>query len=160
MHMTKRRNTGRQVTSDFQQLSLITKPNSQQRWGVPYHVCGCIHPPVRKSTNPAATLSKIFRGKSKAPAEFTNIRPQLAPTHDCDAQVTHPSEHNAVLVVGHSLSEVRRANRVVEHAKWDKQTRAAVTKGKVLEDGWEAMSVRRAEGHEQGFMRPFPNPNL
>ncbi|KAG9098602.1 hypothetical protein FS749_003428 [Ceratobasidium sp. UAMH 11750] len=132
----------------------------QQRWGVPYHVCGCIHPPPRKSIDPVATLSKIFLGKSKAPQEFTNTRPQLMSTHDCDAPNTHPSEHNAVLVVGQPLTESRRATRVQEHAKWDKQTRTTIAKGKVPDDGWAAMSVRRAEGHEQGFMRPIPDPNL
>ncbi|KAG8735955.1 hypothetical protein FRC10_009959 [Ceratobasidium sp. 414] len=112
------------------------------------------------SIDPVATLSKIFLGKNKAPQEFTNARPQLISTHDCDAPNTHPSEHNAMLVVGQPLTESRRATRMQEHAKWDKQTRANIAKGKVLEDGWEAMSVRRAEGHGQGFMRPFPDPNL
>jgi len=81
-------------------------------------------------------------------------------THDCDASITHPSEHNAVLVVGQPLSESRRASRTVVHAKWDKQTRANVAKGKLPADGWEATSIRRAEGHEQAFMQPFPDPNL
>ncbi|KAG8721756.1 hypothetical protein FRC09_007415 [Ceratobasidium sp. 395] len=132
----------------------------EQRWGVPYHVCGCIHPPPRKSIDPVATLSKIFRGKNKAPQEFTNPQPPLVSTYDCDAPNTHPSEHNAALVVGQPLTESRRLARVQEHSKWDKQMRAAVAKGKVPEDGWETMHVRRAEGHEQGFMRPFPDPNL
>ncbi|QRW11330.1 dammaradiene synthase [Ceratobasidium sp. AG-Ba] len=132
----------------------------EQRFGVPYHVCGCIHPPPRKSVDPVAAISKIFKGKNKEAPVFTNTRPQLVPTHDCDAPITHPSEHNAILVVGQGLSKSRRATREQEHAKWDKQTRTALDKGKVPPDGWEAMSVRRAEGHEQGFMRPFPDPNL
>ncbi|KAB5589607.1 Dammaradiene synthase [Ceratobasidium theobromae] len=132
----------------------------QQRWGIPYHVCGCPRPPLDKPFNPGETFSRIFRGKGKAPAEFYNNRPQLASTHDCDAPNTHPSEHNSILVVGQPLSETWRAARVKKRDKWDKQVRSDVSKGKVPPDGWEAMSLQRAEGHEQGFMRPVPNPNL
>ncbi|QRV91575.1 dammaradiene synthase [Ceratobasidium sp. AG-Ba] len=84
----------------------------------------------------------------------------LTSTHDCEAPITHPSEHNAMLVVGHKLTEERREARAKLHDKWDKQTRATLEKGKVPEDGWEAASIRRAQGHGQAFMRPVPNPSL
>ncbi|KAF8593499.1 hypothetical protein BDV93DRAFT_231523 [Ceratobasidium sp. AG-I] len=132
----------------------------EQRWGVPYHVCGCTHPPSRKLSNPVATLSKLFRGKDKAPPEFVNTFPHLLSTHDCDSSDTHPSEHNSVLVVGQSVSESRRFNRMTQHAKWDKQTQSDLSKGKLPADGFEGINMRRAEGHDQGFMRPIPDPNL
>ncbi|CAE6461890.1 unnamed protein product, partial [Rhizoctonia solani] len=46
------------------------------------------------------------------------------------------------------------------YAKWDKQLRVEVDKGRVPPDGWEAMNIQRAAEHEQGFMRPMPDPNL
>ncbi|KAF8603071.1 hypothetical protein BDV93DRAFT_178907 [Ceratobasidium sp. AG-I] len=132
----------------------------EQRWGVPYHVCGCTHPPSRKPSNPVATLSKLFRGKSKAPPEFVNPSPQLISTHDCDSSDTHPSEHNSVLVVGQPISESRRFNRTTQHAKWDKQIQSDLSKGKLPADGFEGTNMRRSGGHDQGFMRPIPDLNL
>ncbi|KAH7338099.1 hypothetical protein B0J17DRAFT_717757 [Rhizoctonia solani] len=131
----------------------------EQRWGVPYHVCGCSRPPTAKPFNPGETLSRIFRGKGKE-VEFSNTRPQLVSTHDCDAPTTHPSEHNSMIIFGQPLFKTRRENRTPTYAKWDKQLRNDVEKGKVPPDGWEAMNIKRAGGHEQGFMRPMPDPNL
>ncbi|QRV93169.1 hypothetical protein RhiJN_21187 [Ceratobasidium sp. AG-Ba] len=113
-----------------------------------------------KTTHTTAKLTSILRGKTKAPEDFSNPRPLLLSTHDYEAQPTHPSEHNAVLVVGQQLSESRRAKRIQEHNKWEKHMRADVAKGRVPSDGWEAMITQRSEGHEQGFMRSFPDPDL
>ncbi|CAE6501435.1 unnamed protein product [Rhizoctonia solani] len=131
----------------------------EQRWGVPYHVCGCSRPPTAKPFNPGETLSRIFRGKGKT-AEFINSRPQLLSTHDCDAPTTHPSEHNSMIIFGQPLFQSRREIRGLTYAKWDKQLRSDVEKGKVPPDGWEAMNVQRVGSHDQGFMRPMPDPNL
>ena len=121
------------------------------------------HPPTtRKLSNPAATLSKPFRGKGKdkTPAEFVNPSSRFISTHECESEDSHPSEHNSILIVGEPVSESRRAERTAIHDKWDKQTQANLGKGKVPANGWEAIRVQRAEGHEQGFMRPIPDPNL
>ncbi|CAE6480069.1 unnamed protein product [Rhizoctonia solani] len=131
----------------------------EQRWGVPYHVCGCIHPQQDKPFNPSEKLSRMFRGKGKAP-EFTNPRPDLVSTHDCEASTTHPSEHNSIVVVGQTLFQTRREERERKREKWAKQLRSDVDKGKVPPDGWEAMSLERATEHEQGFSRTMPDPNL
>ncbi|QRV82579.1 dammaradiene synthase [Ceratobasidium sp. AG-Ba] len=132
----------------------------EEQYGVPYHVCGCIHPPFQKSNGAIATISKFFKGKSKGSSEFVNTHPELIPTDDYDATVTHPSEHNGILITGQSLTENRQVLRAKQHAKWDKQIRASLEKGKVPPNGWEATSVRRAEEHNQSFTRPFPDPNL
>ncbi|KAG8754223.1 hypothetical protein FRC11_006772 [Ceratobasidium sp. 423] len=136
----------------------LTAKYWEQRWGIP-HVCGCSRPPTAKPFNPGETLSRIFRGKGKA-VEFSNPLPRLVSTHDCDAPTTHPSEHNSMIIVGQPLFQSRRDNRVLAYAKWDKQLGSEVDKGKVPADGWEAMNIQRAAGHEQGFMRPIPDPNL
>ncbi|CEL53644.1 hypothetical protein RSOLAG1IB_06499 [Rhizoctonia solani AG-1 IB] len=131
----------------------------QQRWGVPYHVCGCPRPPAPKPFNPGGTISRIFRGKGKA-IEFSNSRPQLISTNECDAPTTHPSEHNSMVIVGQPLFQSRRDNRANTYSEWDKQLRSDVEKGKVPSDGWEAMTIQRSAGHDQGFMRSIPDPNL
>ncbi|GAB1522772.1 hypothetical protein RhiTH_005895 [Rhizoctonia solani] len=131
----------------------------EQRWGVPYHVCGCSRPPTHKPFNPGESISRIFRGKGKA-VEFSNSRPQLISTHECDAPTTHPSEHNSMIITGQPLFQSRRNNRTLMYAKWDKQMKSYVDKGKVPPDGWEAMNVQRSAGHGRGFMPPMPDPNL
>ncbi|CAE6469358.1 unnamed protein product [Rhizoctonia solani] len=131
----------------------------EQRWGVPYHICGCSRPPAPKPFNPGQTISRIFRGKGKA-MEFSNPRPQLVSTNECDAPTTHPSEHNSMVIMGQPLFQSRRNNRTLMYTKWDKQLRSDVEKGRVPPDGWEAMSIQRSAGHNQGFMRPIPDPNL
>ncbi|CAE6447566.1 unnamed protein product [Rhizoctonia solani] len=131
----------------------------EKRWGIPYHVCGCVHPPQDKPFDPSEKLSRIFRGKSKHP-EFTNSRPHLVSTHDCESGSTHPSEHNSIVVVQQTVFENRREDRKHKHEKWAKQLHSDVDKGKVPPDGWEAMSMQRAAGHDQGFMRPVPDSDL
>ncbi|KAH7318890.1 hypothetical protein B0J17DRAFT_773168 [Rhizoctonia solani] len=136
-----------------------TAEHWEQRWGVPYHVCGCIHPSQDKPFDPSEKLSRIFRGKSKHP-DFTNPQPHLVSTHDCESGSTHPSEHNSIVIVQQTLFQTRREDRTHKREKWAKQLRSDVDKGKVPPDGWEAMSVQRAGGHEPGFMRPMPDSNL
>ncbi|KAF8695715.1 Glycine-rich protein, partial [Rhizoctonia solani] len=131
----------------------------EQRWGVPYHVCGCSRPPTHKPFNPGESISRIFRGKGKA-VEFSNSRPQLISIHECDAPTTHPSEHNSMIITGQPLFQSRRNNRALMYAKWYKQMKLYVDKGKVPPDGWEAMNVQRSAGHGRGFMPPMPDPNL
>ncbi|CAE6479488.1 unnamed protein product [Rhizoctonia solani] len=137
----------------------LTAKYWEQRWGVPFHICGCIHPPQDKPFNPSEKLSRMFRGKGKHP-EFNNPRPNLVSTHDCEAGSTHPSEHNSIVIVEQNLFLTRRDGRAHKHEKWAKQLCFDVEKGKVPREGWEAMSVSRSAGHDQGFMRPMPDPNL
>ncbi|QRV82552.1 ATP-dependent RNA helicase DOB1 [Ceratobasidium sp. AG-Ba] len=179
----------------------------EQSYGVPYHVCGCIHPPNKTVTAPEprispprqrpdsfvlksikiphmpirffpTMLSRALKGGNKvsprpiddptpttttvltsAPV-FTNTHPQMMSIKDSNASATHPSEHNSVVVTGRPSTQSRRDSRLRTRTLWDKQTRAAVDNGKVPSGGWEAQSIRRAEGHNQAFMRPLPDPNL
>ncbi|QRV82577.1 dammaradiene synthase [Ceratobasidium sp. AG-Ba] len=137
-----------------------TAKHWQMHYGVPYHVCGCIHRPPKTPSDPIGTISKVVLGKDKPPPNFSNTRPDLLSTLDSNASLTHPSEHNSILLVGVGATAEHREKRRRVHTGWQSQNLAIISKGKVAEDGWESMSIRRAEDHNQAFMRPFPNSRL
>ena len=143
----------------------------KQRFGVPYSVCGCAPDPI-ESTNPVTRLaSKIFKRGSKdlstpgastsnaasstEPSSSTsspqsgpaNSRPDLISSEADDANATHPSEHNSVLVVGNKLGEVRKAARKDEIERRailaEKAHRKAVEKGK--RESWMDVQVVNRE---------------
>ena len=92
-------------------------------------------------------LSKIFKS-SKA---SKNPRPDLTSTSDADADATHPSEHNSVVLIQHPPSEREREERQRKSAKRTEENMKAAAKGTL--DSWERMSIERLKrkDHDVAF---------
>lgn len=87
---------------------------------------------------------------------------------DTDADATHPSEHNSVVVLGHTISEGSRKLREKKSEKRKKDMTKIIEKGK-YKDEWERLRLHRAlaserskkragdtPGHEEAFLAPVP----
>jgi hypothetical protein len=134
---------------------------SQQAFGVPYSVCGCVPDPDEASGTLSRLISK-FRSSSKdepAPAALVNPRPDLISTEDEDANASHPSEHNvevgdptAVMTQRAVSKRTAKAARRLERAK------TARTHPK--RDPWVQLQAsqnakRERDGHKEAFTDPM-----
>lgn len=131
---------------------------TQERFGVPYSVCGCL-PPIKalelsgNSGNSFSIFSK--KGKAKAAAEkpFENSRPDLTLPSNETAEQTHPSDHNAVAILNPAESNMAQAQvRRRELAKRAKELSKSVEKGKANQ--WGEVMHRRVVDHTPSFLCP------
>lgn len=161
----------------------VTARAWQSRFGVPYSVCGCGH----SSGGITEKISRFFGSSSKSGeksaksaisvdgsssatmiASHKNPRPDLISVDDGDADATHPSEHNSVVVVRHPLSENSRKMREKTLQKRKKEMLKIIEKGK-YKDEWERLRFERAlanerkqkragdrRGHDDAFMAVVP----
>lgn len=133
---------------------LLAPRSFQARFGVPYSVCGCA--PV-STGGVTEKLSKLFKSKPEPTGDsLVNTRPDLVSIEDSDADATHPSEHNSVVLVKHAASEAARANRQKKLAKRMKELEKDAQKGKL--DDWERLRAERMrrDGHDTAFFMMMP----
>lgn len=162
----------------------VTARAWQSRFGVPYSVCGCgnsaggvtdkisrLFISSSKSGEKSAKSGVSVDGSSSSAAMIAarkNPRPDLISVDDGDADATHPSEHNSVLVVRHPLSEYSRKLREKKLQKRKKEMLKIIEKGK-YKDEWERLRFERAlanerkqkragdrRGHDDAFMAVVP----
>jgi len=127
----------------------ITARAWQERFHVPYSVCGCT--PL-SSGGMMNRISRLFGGKKPQNKPIHNARPDLVSILDDDADATHPSEHNSVVVSDHPEYDARRRERARKLEKRIKQLEKDKGKGKLSE--WERLRVERMQrnGHDRAFV--------
>ena len=125
---------------------------AQERFGVPYSLCGCL-PPL-KAVN-VTSWGGLFSRNGKTKVEvFANPRPDLVSTEDMNAMETHPSDHNAIVMLNPS-NEARSAEKTQrkEIDKRSQEIAKAISKSKT--DRWaELQQKRHHEKHELSFLCP------
>ncbi|GAA6028926.1 hypothetical protein JCM8097_001509 [Rhodosporidiobolus ruineniae] len=133
----------------------ITARAWQSRFGVPYSTCGCPLP----SQPPLSRLGRVLgRGNSSFPASTLSA---LSPSLD-DADVTHPSEHNSLVLPKHKEAMKKRAAREAEmevRKKRDARERERGGRkwGKREGKGDEEVEAeRRRAAHDVAFFAPIP----
>ena len=136
--------------------SFVILISSQNAFGVPYSVCGCVPDPDEAS----GTLSRLaarLRSPKEQPAPLVNPRPDLVSTEDEDANASHPSEHNVEL--GDPLSQT---TRIAIHKRADKAdsrlTRARKACTNPKRDPWVQLQAERnakRDGHKEAFTDPM-----
>ncbi|GAA5910114.1 hypothetical protein JCM8208_000960 [Rhodotorula glutinis] len=134
----------------------VTARAWKSRFGVPYSTCGCPLP----SQPPLARLSaKLGLSSSSAPASYPpGALITLAPSCD-DADATHPSAHNALVLPNHPQAQRKRAARAAEldarRRRDDKAGRKGAKKGDVL-PAYEKRGEGSRDGHAYAFLAPMP----
>ncbi|EMS19043.1 protein of unknown function DUF1399 [Rhodotorula toruloides NP11] len=132
----------------------ITAQAWRARFGVPYSTCGCplpSQPPLSRFANRLG-LSSSNTAYPSGP---------IAPS-DADADATHPSEHNSLVVVGHPAAERARQQRQKEldsrRVRDAKALAKDVKNGKLPE--YERVKrekqLERSNDHAFAFFAPFP----
>ena len=141
----------------------ITAKAWKSRFGVPYSVCGC----GPTSSGLFGMLSRFFRrvcricgtseGSNEGVARPDNLRPDLVSVDDEDADATHPSEHNSVVVVQHAASKHARRVREKKIQKREK-VRAKVAEKGQYKNEWERLKYERSSRskHDEAFLAPVP----
>lgn len=114
----------------------------RRRYGVPYSICGCV-------ASAETTVSRTMRLAAAVltVASSHNERPDLITTDEEDADGTHPSEHNSILVNTPTASEKREARELKHLSMLEKQAKD-VAKGRA--DVWTIMRERRRTRSEDG----------
>lgn len=86
-----------------------------------------------------------------------NPRPDLVSIDDEDADATHPSEHNSVVVVQHAPSKYARLAREKKIQKRNKKMAMIAEKGR-YKDEWERLRYERSRRskHDDAFLAPVP----
>lgn len=141
----------RAYASSFTERRLLIP---QARFGVPYSTCGCplpSQPPLSRFANRLG-LSSSNTAYPSGP---------IAPS-DADADATHPSEHNSLVVVGHPAAERARQQRQKEldsrRVRDAKALAKDVKNGKLPE--YERVKrekqLERSNDHAFAFFAPFP----
>jgi len=129
---------------------------SQNAFGVPYSVCGCVPDPDGASGT-FSRLAAKFRSSKDQPAQLVNPRPDLVSTEDEDANASHPSEHNVEVgdpssqIAQHALN--KRTTKVERRLNKAKQ---ACTNPK--RDPWVQLQAERhtkRDGHKEAFTDPM-----
>ncbi|GAA6022793.1 hypothetical protein JCM10207_000420 [Rhodosporidiobolus poonsookiae] len=138
----------------------VTARAWQSRFGVPYSTCGCPLP----SAPPLSRLLNRGSGSS-TPYASGALLPHSASLEDADA--THASEHNALVLPLHPDAVRRRQQRKVEYEarrrrqarEEEKEARKMVKrggKGKALEAEDADVVRRRRDGHDAAFFAAYP----
>ncbi|KZV87185.1 hypothetical protein EXIGLDRAFT_680177 [Exidia glandulosa HHB12029] len=141
-----------------------------ERYGVPYSLCGCVVPTETRSVSQMLhRLSKLLpgqsssqKGRNEGSTELGTPHCELVSTQESDAQATHPSDHNAVVIARSSKASNQRKERESEQAKQLKTRQKEVSKGRA--DPWKALQERNAaatsthgesgtSGHDAAFFR-------
>ncbi|KPV73509.1 uncharacterized protein RHOBADRAFT_54728 [Rhodotorula graminis WP1] len=137
----------------------VTARAWKSRFGVPYSTCGCPLP----SQPPLSRLSAKLGLSSSAPASYPpGALITLAPSCD-DADATHPSAHNALVLPDHPQAQRKRAARAAEldarRRRDDKAGRKAQAargkKGEAL-PAYEKRREGQRDGHAYAFLAPMP----
>ncbi|KAF8317035.1 uncharacterized protein EI90DRAFT_2943755 [Cantharellus anzutake] len=117
------------------------------RFGVPYSVCGCT--PLTSTNRLMNKVSRILGGKKSQDKPIQNTRPDLVSTLDDDADATHPSEHNSVVIPNHDAHRAERARKL---GKRIKELEKDKEKGRLTD--WEKLRLERMqrEGHDRAFI--------
>jgi len=146
----------------------ITARAWKARFGVPYSVCGCAPDPIQSNTF-SKLASKIFKpdaAKRETSAELKNERPDLVSAEEADADATHPSEHNSVLVMGYKFGE---AIKKVRTAQVDRRVKDATKQRQKNEEKqrtttWTDIQIRNRENaranHVEAYSAMYPYPGL
>lgn len=119
-------------------------------------MCGCA-PITGSSRGFTQIIGRIFKSKSVHRGSLTNPRPDLLSLEDIDADATHPSEHNSVVLVNHSASDAKRSVRQGKLANHMKELDMDTRGGNL--DVWETLRAERLEraGHNTAFLMTIPN---
>ena len=132
---------------------------SQNAFGVPYSVCGCVPDPDRASGSFFRLASK-FRSSKGQPEPLINRRPDLVSTEEEDANASHPSEHNVEF--GDPTSPTARSALSKREGKAQRRlnkAKAACTSPK--RDPWVQFQAGRnskKDGHKEAFTDPMLGP--
>jgi hypothetical protein len=137
----------------------ITAKAWKSRFGVPYSVCGC----GPTSSGVVEKLARFLGGRPSTDgvnvglAKPKNPRPDLVSINDEDADATHPSEHNSVVVVQHAASKVARQAREKKVQRHNKEMAKVAEKSR-YKDEWERLRYQRAlrSRHNDAFLAPIP----
>ncbi|GAA6017826.1 hypothetical protein JCM11491_004636 [Sporobolomyces phaffii] len=122
----------------------------EERFKVPYHSCGCPHPPTK-------TLAKLGNkfGRSSASSAAAATLTQVERAHPA----THSSEHNAFILAHHPDAQHRRQNRMQEFGerkkKEDKKRDKDAKKGSSTSRDDDEVEKERRE-HDIFFLAPVP----
>lgn len=129
---------------------------SQNAFGVPYSVCGCVPDPDGASGT-FSRLAAKFRSSKEPPAPLVNPRPDLVSTEDADANASHPSEHN--VEVGDPNSTTTRlalSRRTAKAERRLNRAKQACTNPK--RDPWVQLQAERnakQDRHREAFTDPM-----
>ncbi|GAA6028929.1 hypothetical protein JCM8097_001510 [Rhodosporidiobolus ruineniae] len=137
----------------------VTARAWQSRFGVPYSTCGCLLPPQAPLSRLASKLNLSPNSSYPTAALST-----LTPAED-DADATHASEHNSLVLPAHPGAIKLRKKRVAEQERRmakakkeeDKAAKKAEKRGE--QDAYEAQygeAGRRRDVHDAAFFYPIP----
>ncbi|GAA5823935.1 hypothetical protein JCM11251_003351 [Rhodosporidiobolus azoricus] len=134
----------------------VTARAWQARFGVPYSSCGCPLPSQPPLSRLAAKLNL-----NTQPSYPSAALSQLHPSRE-DADATHASEHNSLVLPRHPDAMKKRKERRMEVQKrrekedreWEKDRKKRQKAGRVKEEE-EDWRRRRAE-HDTAFFYPVP----
>ena len=129
---------------------------SQNAFGVPYSVCGCVPDPDRASGSLSRLASK-FRSSKGQPVPLVNPRPDLVSTEDEDANASHPSEHNVEFGDPDSLAAQRALSKREGKAK-GRLSKAKLACTSPKRDPWVQLQAGRnlkRDGHKEAFTDPM-----
>ncbi|GAA6024172.1 hypothetical protein JCM10207_005592 [Rhodosporidiobolus poonsookiae] len=134
----------------------VTARAWQSRFGVPYSTCGCPPPPQPLTTRLGSKLG--LHSSPTAPYVSGALVPHSAALEDADA--THASEHNALVLPAHPDAQKKREARLKEYEarrkRQDKELERAARKGKGVEkEDAEAARMRR-DAHDAAFFSSYP----
>ncbi|BGP18703.1 hypothetical protein JCM10213v2_006769 [Rhodosporidiobolus nylandii] len=132
----------------------VTARAWQSRFGVPYSTCGCPLPSQPPLSRLATKLNLSSSSSSPYPA---GALATLSPSSD-DADATHASEHNSLVLPNHPGAAKKRQKRLAElEARRRKQQRESEKMRGVKEKVAlsEEEQRRRAE-HDAPFFMPMP----
>ncbi|GAA5894085.1 hypothetical protein JCM6882_007980 [Rhodosporidiobolus microsporus] len=143
----------------------VTARAWQARFGVPYSTCGCplpSQPPLSGLSRLASKLSLSNSQPSYPPGALSRLSPSAE-----DADATHASEHNALVLPYHPTAARKRRERRAElelrrkreEREWEKEKKKRAGKGGEKGKAWEAEDAewrRRRNEHEAAFFYPVP----
>jgi len=129
---------------------------SQNAFGVPYSVCGCVPDPDRASGSLFRSAS-TFRSPKDRPVPLINHRPDLVSTEDEDANASHPSEHNIDFGDPNSqTAQLALRNQAAKaHERLSGAKRACANPKR---DPWVQLQAERnsrRDGHKEAFTDPM-----
>jgi hypothetical protein len=138
------------------QLRILT--TSQNAFGVPYSVCGCVpDPDPEKESGILFRLTSKFQAPKGQPVPLFNRRPDLVSTEDEDANASHPSEHNVEFGDPKSQTAGRASSKQKAKAQGRlSKAKQACTRPK--RDPWVQLQAERSsklDGHKEAFTDPM-----
>jgi len=129
---------------------------SQNAFGVPYSVCGCVPDPDTASGS-FFRLASMFQSSKGQRVPLVNRRPDLVSTEDEDANASHPSEHN-VEFGDPSSQTARRALSTREAKAQGRLNKAKQACTSPKRDPWVQLQAERKskrDGHKEAFTDPM-----